>query len=186
MSGPCPLPPADAAARRPHRAGKSKGSLIDDVGPWKDPAIVAAVEAGARAWRRAAQAWWERALGQCTAPPCAALPSRTALPLLHNPPLPDIARRDAGGGEEGSGVLSGGSMDLERGSGTGGDLTPMSSAAVTPSAAAAAAIAASSQRQLSGTVAAPAGAQASAPLPGSPFDQTTPGTLLQQASPAPT
>lgn len=27
-------------------AGNSKGSLIDDVGPWKDPAILAQVEAG--------------------------------------------------------------------------------------------------------------------------------------------
>jgi hypothetical protein len=27
-------------------AGKSKGSLIDDEGPWKDPTILALVEAG--------------------------------------------------------------------------------------------------------------------------------------------
>jgi hypothetical protein len=27
-------------------AGKSKGSLIDDVGPWKDPTILAMIEAG--------------------------------------------------------------------------------------------------------------------------------------------
>lgn len=30
----------------PYPTGKSKGSLIDDVGPWKDPAMLALVEAG--------------------------------------------------------------------------------------------------------------------------------------------
>lgn len=28
-------------------AGKSKGSLLDDVGPWKDPKLVAEIDAGA-------------------------------------------------------------------------------------------------------------------------------------------
>ncbi|KAL4423645.1 hypothetical protein ABPG75_000946 [Micractinium tetrahymenae] len=121
--------------------GKSKGSLIDDVGPWKDPAILALVEA-------------------------------------------DIARRKglASVGEDG--ILTGDSMDLEGGSGTGASVPPSPPAAQQGVQASASAV----RRQSSSGAAqqAPAGPAGGQPserstAPESPFEKFVGGAFQPPA-----
>lgn len=147
------------------RAGKSKGSLIDDVGPWKDPSILALVEAGKHG--RGGQ----QAQPACANPLRAAragrlLLTRTARCVWHcEEPLlfcracvpADIARREGLTSVGEDGALTGDSMDLEGGSGTGASVPPSPLAAqqgAQPSASAA-------RRQSSGEAAQQAAGEAS-------------------------
>ena len=49
-AGPCCAALKPPWVRPWDAGGTSKGSLIDDVGPWKDPVILAEVEAGEQRW----------------------------------------------------------------------------------------------------------------------------------------
>ena len=77
---PPPLRPAHSAfaAAAAAGAGQSKGSLIDDVGPWKDPAMRAEVDAGR--WVRGSVGDREGAPAEATAH--AAVSTGRALLLL--------------------------------------------------------------------------------------------------------
>lgn len=101
-----------------HRfTGKSKGSLIDDEGPWKDPTILALVEAGTHL-----NTLFKHGLLWPLKFPCA--PVFLADCPISLVPRADIARREQGatsGDEQDGGVLTGDSMDFERASAS----TPM-------------------------------------------------------------